>query len=349
MSSTSVERDFDLPQDYVISKYYEFGYKVNHNSHSKSYNCCCPICREGDSWGRKRRSYYIADTDVIYCHNCGWSSRPYNWIVEVSGMSYDEIRDEVESGDYGILNVLEMDDGVVESVNMPSLPIDSINLFDKNQVDFYKDNKKVQYAMNYLKNRRLDTAINKPDAYYISLKDRTHKNRLIIPFKDDSGKIVFYQSRKVFEWDEKSGYISKNGGNKTLFGFDKVDMELGSVYIFEGPLDATFVKNGIGLGGINKGEVNFTPDQEVQMNSLLSVEKIWMMDNQWMDETAREKTKILIKNKERVFIWPKSLKYKDFNQMCISERIDRVSHDFINDHLYRGLHAEVKMKEFKHF
>jgi hypothetical protein len=112
-------------------------------------------------------------------------------------MSDKQVWEEVEKGDFGVIDVLNLDDGVKTEKKISSLPEDSINLFDPIQVSHYKDNGVVQKMMSYIKYRRLDTAINRPDAFYVSLKDFTHKNRLIIPFKDDNGKIIFYQSRKV--------------------------------------------------------------------------------------------------------------------------------------------------------
>lgn len=300
---------------------------------------------EGKSWGKKKRCFYIPQNDNIYCHNCGWSSKPYKWIREVSNASYDEIWSEVKSESYDFVETVNLEEST-EIVNIPSLPEDSINLFDPMQVKFYKNNKKVQYAVKYIKDRKLDVALNKPDAFYISLKDYTHKNRLIIPFKDDTGQIIFYQSRKLFESDDYGNYLSKVGGDKSLSGMDKISEKISDVFLFEGPLDSFFVKNGLGLGGINRGEYAYTPTQQAQIDSLSFFGKIWVLDSQWIDETAREKTETLIGMGEKVFIWPENLgkKFKDFNEMCLSLNITGVSPKFIQKNSCRGISATVKMK-----
>lgn len=340
------EINFNLPADYVIAKFYELGYKVSHSKYTGVYNCCCPICREGKSWGKKKRCFYIPENDNIYCHNCGWSSKPFKWISTVSGMNYDQIFKEITTGNYGGLDILK--DATSDVVIKPksfSLPDDCINLFDVQQIKHYQSNQIVNKALEYIKSRRLDTAINRPDAFYISLKDFTHKNRLIVPFKDCDGKIVFYQSRKLFEWDKMPNYISKTGADKSICGMDKVS-DSSTVFLFEGPFDSFFVKNGLAIAGITKGRSNLTPKQEEQMESLKFYDKIWVLDSQWLDETAREKTKVLIDMGEKVFIWPKKIgtRYKDFNEMCIDRNLDQISEEFIKKNSSQGLTASLKFK-----
>ncbi len=328
--------------DYIISKFYEYGYKVTYNKYTGTYNSCCPICREGKSWGRKKRCFFIPGNDNIYCHNCGSSLKPYQWIREVSGMSHDELEEDLEGEVYDVRNDVVPNETPVE---VPTLPEDSINLFDPIQVDFYRENLKIKAAIQYIHSRRLDTAINRPDALYISLNDKFQGNRLVIPFKNEEGKIVFYQTRKIFDWDDGPSYLSKPNSDKTLFGIDKINPDKDTVFLFEGPLDSFFVKNAIGVAGINKGNFRFTTTQQEQLQSLMMFRKIWVLDNQWVDETARVKTFQLLDMGECVFIWPKDKKeYKDFNEMCISYGIDGISSSYITQNSQCGPSAVYKCK-----
>lgn len=339
------KRNYDLPIDYTISKYYDLAYKVSHNKYDNVYRACCPLCREGKSWGRKFRSYFIVDENRIYCHNCGQNLTPFNWIKSVSGMSDDEIFEEVEVLNTSI-NILEysFEDTTVRENKV--LPDDCINLFDSTQVSFYHGNEIVRQAMWEINQRRLQTAINSPDAIYISLSDYTHKNRLVIPFKDSFGKIVFYQSRKLVSWDLKDKYISKSGCQKTIAGMDKVDPGLDYVFIFEGPIDSFFIKNGIAVGGINGGYFKFTDTQEKQMEELRFFSKIWVVDSQWLDVAAREKTLKLLEQGECVFFWPEKWgkKYKDFNEMCVKCGIDGISPEFVKKNTLCGTEGVLKYK-----
>ena len=75
-----------------------------------------------------------------------------------------------------------------------------------------------------IKERRLDTAVNRPDNLYVSLVDMVHKNRLVIPFVNENGIIEFYQTRSVLNKDNKTKpkYLGKVQAEKTLFNIDKV-------------------------------------------------------------------------------------------------------------------------------
>lgn len=340
--------DFHLSEEYTISKFYELGYKVRYNKYENTYLSCCPICREGKSWGRKKRCYYIPENDNIYCHNCGSSLKPYNWIREVSGMTDAELRRDMESfcpSDGG--STTKPEQTVAEAV--PTLPEDSINLFDPLQVEFYKHNHVVQAALKMIEDRRLKTAANGPDALYVSLKDFTHKNRLIIPFKSVEGKILFYQSRKILDNDEKPSYISKTGGDKSVCGIDRVNPDKDCVFIFEGPIDSFFVKNGLALAGITSGNSSFTALQQSQLEELKFFRKIWVLDSQWIDKTSREKTLKLLERGECVFIWPKKWgKYKDFNEICVTHSINEISPEFIIKNSFCGNVGLLKYKIIFH-
>lgn len=325
-----------LPFEYVIAKFYEYVGNPKHNSFTDTYYGSCPICREGASWLKKRRCFFIPQKDLIYCHNCGWSSRPLKWIQEVTHMSYDEIIDECEQ------------DLIIPTIKQtklqisPTLPDNSINLYDTVQTSFYQDNEIVQLALKEVKRRRLDTAINRPKAIYLSLTDFTHKNRLILPFYDD--KIVFYQSRELFPSQAK--YLSRRNSEKTLFNFDNIDSSLEYVFIFEGPIDSFFVRNGIAVAGIQeKSHTLFTTAQQQQIQQLIGVKQIWVLDSQWLDRAAFKKTQILLDQGKSVFIWPKDFgeKFKDFNDIAIALGLNEIPLDFILKNTCSGYQGSMKL------
>lgn len=342
-AKTKREFDFNLPVDFVVSKFYEYGYKVSHNKYSNSYQSCCPICREGKSWGKQKRSFYLPDENKIYCHNCGSSLSTYSWIREVSGITHNELVELLDSENY---ETPIFSEEIKEEFAVSTLPEDSINLFDPNQIEYYKDNDKVRKVVKYFTDRRLNTAVNRPDALYVSIKDRFQSDRLVIPFKDEEGDIVFFQTRRVFDWDDKPNYLSKLGADKTLYGIDKVDSNMDTVFLFEGPIDSFFVKNGLGVAGINKGHFSFTKTQKSQLQSLSLYKKIWVLDSQWIDATAREKTISLLETGETVFIWPKKygMKYKDLNELCVANGLDQISPEFIKKNAVQGMNSVLRFK-----
>lgn len=80
-----------LPREYVGFKYLQLAPHSYYNRDSGKYVGCCPICREGKSFGKKKRSAYIPEIDVINCLNCNQSFSPLDWIIKVSGQNYLEI------------------------------------------------------------------------------------------------------------------------------------------------------------------------------------------------------------------------------------------------------------------
>ena len=339
-----------LPTEYVILKFYEFSYYPKYNKYNNTYQAGCAICREGGSLGKKRRCYYIPENDNIFCHNCGWSSKPYKWISEVSGLTQAQIYEDVKEK--------SVDDGFIseqqpERPKGSTLPQDSINLFDSTQTDYYRDNDIMRVSLQLLKSRRLDTAVNRPNALYLSLKANTHKNRLIIPFVNEKNEIEFYQSRTILSYDVKMPkYLSKSNADRTLFNINKVDRNSEYVYIFEGPINAFFTKNSIAVAGINEGKQSFTPRQQEQLDNVLRLQtKVWVLDSQWIDNASFAKSKILLEQGYKVFIWPEKIgkQYKDFNDIAIAAKKDEISAEFINKNTHEGLMGILKLTEIGRF
>ena len=151
----------------------------------------------------------------------------------------------------------------------------------------------------------------------------------------------------MFNWDQKPDYISKTNADKSIFGIEKVDDSCDSVFIFEGPFDSFFVNNGIAVAGITKRGHSFTPLQEEQLNSLKSYKKIWCLDSQWKDQTAREKSEALLNAGESVFIWPEKYgtQFKDLNEMCIKYKLNEVSPKFIKDNTFIGMAGVFRLRK----
>ena len=163
----------------------------------------CPYCHEGSSAGRKRRFYYIPEDDHLFCHNCNQSKNGIDFVKDKTGMSLPEILSESDNHTETVEDIIKKS-VTYKKFNPKSLPDDCINLYDSNQVSFYKDNKVVKDALDFIIRRRLDTAINQPRALWLSLTDYTHKNRVIFPFysADNNTKIEHYQSRALYKEDE---------------------------------------------------------------------------------------------------------------------------------------------------
>jgi len=334
-----------VPEDYVVCKFFQFAGRPKKVIGTNKYQASCPHCREGNSWNKKRRFFYIPDKNLLYCHNCGYSKSSFNWLVDITGMTPRELIRDLESNKYDILQYEEKPEIVKEET--PSLPQDCINLFDTVQTDYYKSNAVVNVALKYISDRKLDIAINKPKALFLSLVDRVHKNRLILPFYDDDGKILFYQSRTILNSDKMPKYISKQNGEKSIFNYDKIDADSDYVFVFEGPINSFFMRNGIAVGGIQeKSYALFNSKQKEQMDKLSFKKRIWVLDSQWIDNAAATKTKRLLEINERVFIWPKNIgtKFKDFNDIIMKSKDGKeIPPEYIISNSQEGLKGMVSL------
>ena len=338
-----------LNEDYIVTKFYQYAGFPKYNRLSKSYNGCCPTCREGKSWGKKRRLYYIPKKNVVFCHNCGLSMRPIKWIQQVGSLTYVEIMQE-----NGNMTVREITTENVEFEKpvQPSdiLPKDSINLFDTSQTDFYKDNKIVQECLKLIKTRKLNTACNKPPSLYVSLNDPVHKDRLIIPFYDTDGKIIHYQTRTVVVTKNKTfpKYLSKQNSEKGLFGINQICESDKHIFITEGPIDAFFIKNAIAVAGITESKGDpFTKRQKEQLSNFPLHEAIWVLDNQHLDVASKKKTTYLLNLGYKVFLWPeKYKKIKDINDFCIEKNINCFSEEFILENTVTGVKGRLMLSQY---
>ena len=335
-----------IPEEYVINKFYQHAGYPKYVKSTNTYNAGCPVCREGKSWGRKSRCYYIPKDEVICCHNCGWYSSPVDWVMEVEKVGFDQIAKEIRERDYeyGVPKQQETKTYITED-----LPNDSINLFDTQQLNYYQDDSTVKRAASVIVSRRLNKAVNKPSSMYVSLKDYTHKNRLIIPFYNRKNQCVFYQSRSLYN-DGKPKYLSKTGSDKSLFNFNNVGSGADNVFITEGPIDSFFIRDSVAVAGIQeRSKQSFTQTQQEQIDQLFLKQTVWVLDSQWLDQASLMKTTSLLKSNQCVFIWPRDTgkRFKDINDMCMYFKLNEISTQYILDNTYCGLKGLVKLKEIK--
>tara|TARA_B100001093_G_scaffold222685_1_gene213443 strand:- start:122 stop:1006 length:885 start_codon:yes stop_codon:yes gene_type:complete len=288
--------------------------------------------------------------DLAYCHNCGYSKKTLSFLLDVTNKPLHFIINEIKNFDIEI-QIPKEEEKEEKKVIDKSLPDDCINLSDASQVEYFKSQPAVIAALNLIKTRKLDKGVNKPKTFYISLNDPVHKNRLILPFYNDNGDIIYYQSRGLMKKDlyERPKYLSKVGAERSLYGMQNINSDLDYVFIFEGPIDSYFCENGLATCGITeRSDKMFTLLQKEQMNKLNLYEKIYVLDNQYCDMAALNKSIILAENGNKVFIWPKELKqFKDFNDVCVIGNKDKIKPEFILKNTHSGLKAKLLLTEIK--
>jgi len=307
-----------IPKDYTLSKFFQYSGKPE--KCGKNYRASCPHCREGKSWLIKKRLYFFPDKNAFYCHNCsrGWSA--YRWILEVCQMDFTTILKEIRDNNFD--SFIKVDE--IAEIKNYTLPKDCINLENQNQLTYYKNNKVVSAALEVLKKRRLNTAINRPKTFYVSLNDFKYKKRLVIPFFNFEDKIEYFTCRALFK-NQEPKFLNKLG-EKTIFNLNKVKEDIPYIFIFEGPIDAMFVENGIAISG-----THLTDEQYSVLTDFFPEHKlIYAFDNPRIDATSKDKLIKLLKINDNLtyFTYPDEFStYKDINDYCISKKLDKIDID----------------------
>lgn len=328
----------ELPYSYIIQQIYTYCRRPLYKKSNGIYNAECCICNEGTSSGKKRRLFYYPKEHRFQCFNCSKSWTEINWLKLVSRKSFLDIKKE--SASYENTPTTHIDTNKTEERQIPPIPFDSVNLTDNESCEFYinKGGKysAIKKAIEYCNKRRLFTAINKPKSIYFSFNDFIHKNRIIIPFYSMDGKVSYYQSRTLNS-DEYPKYLSK-GGSKTLYGIYNVDVDIPYLFLFEGAIDAMFVKNGLAMSGLE-----LTLEQSKELSRFLGMEVIYVFDNDKNNKEVADKIRKAIKAGKRIFVMPDKFdKYKDINEICTSLKIDEFPWKFIVENSYEGARALLK-------
>lgn len=335
-----------VSQNLIINTFFQYCKRPVYKKNTSTYNGECPYCNEGKSTGKKRRFFYIPEEDHLYCHNCNISLNGLQFVQEQTGMSLKDVLTESELHTDTVEDIIKRST-VFKKYNPKSLPDDSINLYDTSQISYYQANAVVKDALAFVRNRRLDTAVNRPKALWVSLSDFTHKNRVVFPFYSPNGgaKVEFYQSRAIYKKDEEiAKYLSKTNSDKGIFNIDRVTSDIEYIFLQEGPIDAMFLRNSVALAGINP-----TDTQLERLNSLFPMHTlVYVLDNQWVDKTSYKVTKELLEKGDKVFLWPAGLeKFKDINDLCVHIKQDELKWDFVIKHTYEGIKGQLQFSQIK--
>ena len=121
--------------------------------------------------------------------------------------------------------------------------------------------------------------------------------RIAIPAFDETGSVTYFQCRTLVGQTPK--YLNSVAPReKVLFGIDRVDRKK-PVFVLEGPIDAMFVENSVATLGCSYSK-------EVA-KILDGMDCLYLMDN---DRAGHSKSRALLMEGKRVFLWSKFLKDK---------------------------------------
>ena len=157
--------------------------------------------------------------------------------------------------------------------------------------------------------------------------------RIIIPFKDKEGNLFGYQGRSLAR-NAKLRYITimLDEEQPKIFGLDRIDTKK-SIYITEGPFDATFIKNSVAMAG-----------SDIDIRSFNWSDHIWIFDNEPRNREIVTRISKVVDRGDKVVVWPKNILQKDINDMHLA------GHDvqkMVESNVYQGLQAKLKFNDWK--
>lgn len=322
---------------------------------SELFNFRCPICGDSKKNKFKRRGYLYAFDDVVAfrCHNCGAGMSLANLIKHFSVDLWKRYCFErFYNGEKRTPQQRAKDDA-------PSTPKPAHeNNNDESALSGWSsiaELPETHPAKRYVQGRRIPEVRHSGLYYTSDLRQLYRKipryvdrvpglpeTALLIPFFDDSLELTFIQAR-VLDPNAKKRYQTfqvKEGGSK-LWGLDQVDWNK-LVWVFEGPIDAMMVDNGIAVAG------GSLPVEIKYLNEKCHEGFVFVFDNDYKSnfEVFHHFRKSIEAGVPVVF-FDKKFTYKDVNEAIQDGWTREGLLKYLRQHVKQGLEAQLALSEFK--
>lgn len=294
----------------------------SHHEHSKQMikempgriTMACPYCGDSTTDNKKKRGNLYWDTLQYHCFNCSAHSNAYQ-LLKDHHVSFKSTDDTIQVIDY-------IQAHKVETNNVEVLEHDVFKLTHelaptRKEVKEWFGFKEVEAgdpAFFYLRKRLLSSKLNRfmysPSDKRIVVLNIAPKDK-IIGFQTRSitkyrnARYLTYDLVKIYEEAKKELKISEEEiasvkKVSTLFNVMMVDFER-DVTMFEGPIDAMFIDNSIGLATAGRSTEEFDEIPTIR----------YMFDN---DETGKKKMMEKLRRGRKIFIWEKFFKETKIEQ-----------------------------------
>lgn len=160
--------------------------------------------------------------------------------------------------------------------------------------------------------------------------------RLVIPFRDKEKRIIAIQGRSFQNNSLRYITIKIDKDAPKIFGLDRVDSK-DRVFLCEGPLDSLFLPNAVACAGSNLGS---------DVLSLWS-DMVCIFDNEPRNKEIIQKMKQVADADKNVCVWPENVPGKDINDFIRSGWTSERIVEIINQNVYTGLDARIRINEWK--
>lgn len=150
-----------------------------------------------------------------------------------------------------------------------------------------------------------------------------YRNRIVIPFYHFGGKWGQFDARAIYDWHQPR-YLNFAGVKRTAYNLDFINYDE-TIYVLEGTIDSTFVRNSIAIGGINHFDEIMADNPKLAANK----DKIVVLwDNDPAGREARSGT--TCDKGYRWFTW-EGITAKDVNGAVMSGEFPVNEEGFVDD------------------
>ena len=303
------------------------------------FNFRCPYCGDSKKRKNKARGYlFKIKNDFVYkCHNCGVGRTLSNFLKDQDTLLHDEYVMEKFKDSTSSTGKASYTPNPKLNFSTPKFVKTDTGLEKISDLNIFHE------ARKYLEQR----GIKDLDYFYYCPKFKEWTNqqkqtfdtlrqdhpRIIIPFKDKEGNLFGYQGRSLAR-NATLRYITimLDEEQPKIFGLDRIDTNK-SIYITEGPFDATFIKNSVAMAG-----------SDIDIRSFNWSDHIWIFDNEPRNREIVNKISKVIDRGDKVVIWPNNIQQKDINDMSLG------GHDvqrMVESNVYQKLEAKLKFNNWK--
>ena len=302
------------------------------------FNFRCPYCGDSKKNKSKARGFvYAVKNEYFYkCHNCSKGTTLGKLIEHIDPQIYKQY--VIEKYKSGNNNTVQEPEFKFEPVKFDDKALKDLTRFDKipnhpaykmfienRHLKDYHDKLYVTWHFYDWVNKLI------PNKFPNIKEDHP---RVIIPFLDVDNKMFAFQGRAFGDEEPKYITIKLDENKRRIYGLDRLDINK-TIYITEGPIDSLFLPNAIAVAG---------SDLEIKK---LKRKAVYVFDNEPRNREITQKMEKLIEKNYNICIWPKSLKYKDINDMVMSGMTPVEIQSIIDNNTFSKLSAHQQLVNWK--
>ena len=307
------------------------------------WNSRCPICGDSRKNKSKKRLYIYAKNQDLFvkCHNCGYGASLGNFIKQLDPHLHDQyVMERYSQGQTGRGKTKEPEFHFKPPKFKPKPTTIDLPTIDSLPCDHHA---RLFYEGRKMPNAFLDKVFYAEDfrEWAMSVSEIDYSNlgreepRMVIPFFDTEGKLIAAQGRALGSHELRYITIKVSEDCPKIYGLERWKSEE-HTYIVEGPIDSMFLPNCLAVAG-----------GDLQSIKIDRKQCVLIFDNEPRNEHTVKKLMNAISDGQSVVIWPKDKKFKDINDLVISDLSTDEILEMINKNTMKGLEADWAAREWR--